>query len=271
MLEILKNRAIIQISGADAQKFLQILTTNDVINQQYTYNYLLNNQGRYLFDFFVYQKTSDNYFIDVSNVSSANLIKLFSLYKLRSDVTIKDVSTIYNIIYSKNILKDAEFSDIDPRYKNLGFRSMILKEKNIEFDNGEENLYLIDKYNNAIIDGEDDLIKDKSIPIEYGADDLNAIDYKKGCYIGQEVISRAKYQGVIRKKIYKLEFAQANPEIKQGSEILDLNDDKIGYVCSNRDRIAIVIIREEKYLGLERKKAIVNNSPADIIIPSWRN
>lgn len=270
MQETLKTRTIIQLTGVDSQKFLQSLTTNDIINKQYSYNYLLNNQGRYLFDFFVFQKAEDSYFIDVNSSSSTHLIKLFSLYKLRSNVMIQDVSNLYNIIYSKEILQDAEFSFQDPRYEKLGFRSIILKEDNIAYGEEIKDLYFKDKYEYAIIDGEIDLVKDKSIPIEYGADDLNAIDYRKGCYIGQEVISRAKYQGVVRKKIYKLELDQSNIEMEQGTEILDLEGNKIGHVCSNRDNLAIVNIREEKYLGLKEKKAIVNNSLANIIIPSWR-
>ena len=269
MSEILKDRSIIEIIGDDCQKFLQSLTTNDIISKRYCYSYLLSNQGRYLFDFFVYQKDINHYFIDVNSDVNSNLIKLLTLYKLRSNVVIQDVSFKYDMIYSKNIIEQAEFSLQDTRYKKLGFRSLILKDSNTNLDQFSKDLYLIDKYNYTIIDGSFDLIKDKSIPIEYGADELNAIDYKKGCYIGQEVISRAKYQGVVRKKIYKIKFDEINARIKQGSEILDINGIKIGYVCSIRDNLAITIIREEKYLGLEQKKAIVEASHGEVFIPAW--
>ena len=86
MFEILSDRSIIHIVVIDSQKFLQSLTTNDIVNKIYTYNYLLNNQGRYLYDFFIYQDNDKSYFLDIDKANSDALIKRLSMYKLRSHI-----------------------------------------------------------------------------------------------------------------------------------------------------------------------------------------
>ncbi len=270
MFEILTNRAIIHIFGSDSQKFLQSLTTNDVVNKTYTYNYLLNNQGRYLYDFFVYQDNSESYFLDVDKNSSATLIKRLSMYKLRSRIEICDVSEFYAMLYSESKVMNTVFSLQDPRYNKLGFRSLIKTENINKLQNKVSDLYLKNKYDFSIVDGNLDLVSEKSIPIEFGAEELNAIDYKKGCYVGQEVISRAKYQGVVRKKIFKLQCGTNFAFIEQGAQVTDLDGNKAGKLCSFYKNLAIGLLWEEKYLGLTEKKVMINGCVWNVIVPLWR-
>lgn len=271
MVEILENRSLIHLYGSDAEKFLQGQTTNDIIKKQYSYNFVLNNQGRYLFDFFVYRENGDSFYLDIHSNSAEELIKRLSMYKLRSDVELKDVSDELCALYSKEAIEDSIFSFGDPRSGLLAFRSVMERSKITDAQKYLRGLYLQDKYDHSIIDGVPDLIYEKSIPIEYGADELNAIDYQKGCYVGQEVISRAKYQGVIRKKIYKLRFGAEIATNCTGAMILDSGGNKIGAVCSSYGNLAIALLREEKYLGLNKKMAMVHETPVDILIPEWRN
>ncbi len=270
MFEILPNRSIIHVFGPDSQKFLQSLITNDVVNKTYTYNYLLNNQGRYLSDFFIYQDNSESYFLDVDKNSSLALIKCLTMYKLRSNAEIRDVSEFYAVLYSAEKLQNVVFSLQDPRYDKLGFRSLIKTENITKLQGNASDLYLKDKYNFAIVDGNLDLVVEKSIPIEFGAEELNAIDYKKGCYVGQEVISRTKYQGVVRKKIFKLQRYGTNfAPIEQGTEIT-FDGTKIGKLCSFYENLAIGLLWEEKYLGLAEKKVMINDCIWDVAVPPWR-
>ena len=298
-MELLKNRAILHVIGPDAGKFLQSMTSNNILKKIYSYNYLLTNQARYLFDFFVYQQNDNSYFIDIHKDSSLALQKRLIMYKLRSKLEVIDVSDEHNIIYSKSQIESGvEFSFQDPRSKLMGYRSMVGGDKatshsgldpesqeawnvseilNLVQDDGSGvqdgknvSLYMADKYENAIIDGNSDLIYDRSIPIEYGAEELNAIDYQKGCYLGQEVISRAKYQGVVRKKIFKLESDIEIISAKQPDIITDLEGNKIGTLCSAYGKLAIGLIREEKFVGLENKQAMIGTQIIDIEIPLWR-
>jgi folate-binding protein YgfZ len=199
MHEVLIDRLIIEVSGSDVLKFLQNLTTNDLGLSDYCYTYMLNHQGRYLFDFFVFKESPQKFLIDIHK-DHADLFKAkLILYKLRSNIQIVNLDH-YKILYSREKPKCLSINSIiDPRFGKLGFRSII---ENINTDNLNftKDLYLEDKYNYAIPDGYSDLIADRSIPVEYGAEELGAINYNKGCYMGQEVISRIKYQGKIRKK-----------------------------------------------------------------------
>lgn len=269
MYEILANRSVIHIFGPDSQKFLQSLITNDVVKKIYTYNYLLNNQGRYLCDFFAYCDNEEAYFLDLDKGSSTTIIKRLSMYKLRSNVEIKDVSELYTILYSKSKIKNVVFSQQDPRYEELGFRSLIKTENINKLESFDSDLYLKDKYEYSIIDGNLDLVVEKSIPIEFGAEELNAIDFKKGCYVGQEVISRAKYQGEVRKKIFKLQCGTNFAHVKQGDEVT-FDGIKIGKLCSFYENLAIGLLWEEKYLGLVEKKVMINDCICDVILPPWR-
>lgn len=270
MIEILQDRALVSLKGQDALKFIQNFSTNNIEKIAFTYNYILNNQGRYLFDFFAFRQNDEAVFLDCHKDQKQNLINRLNLYKLRSDVSINDESDNFIITYSKSELKDSgvKYSCQDPRFNKLGYRSLV--NKSCEYQSSP-NLYLQDKYRYAIIDGCLDLVQEKSIPIEFAGEEQNALSFSKGCYVGQEVISRAKHQGVVRKKIYKLDFGT---NIALSLKLADISDDagnKIGKVCSNYQNLAIAQIREEKLLGLSEKRAIIDGKFAMIINPDWKS
>ncbi|HJD56007.1 MAG TPA: folate-binding protein YgfZ [Rickettsia endosymbiont of Pyrocoelia pectoralis] len=284
MYEILNNRTIIKIIGGDAVKFLQNLVTNDICKSSYCYTYLLNNQGRYLFDFFVYVHSPQEIYIDVDETSKEALINHLNFYKLRSKIEIIDCGEEYKIIYSHRQLDiDSLVTVRDPRYSKLGFRSINkldvipwplhgIQKKNKEdwtpWSSHGVTMYLEDKYNFAIIDGVEDLIPDKSIPNMYGAEELNAISFDKGCYVGQEVISRAKYQGVIRRKIYKITANEDLSSLTKDQEILAGNE-SVGVICSSYQNKAIALIREEKYLANNEADITVNGIKVNLALAPW--
>lgn len=277
MYVILKDRAIIEVTGDDSLKFLQNLTTNDLASNDYSYNYILNNQGRYLFDFFAFKESNKRFLLDINENLANSFIQKLNFYKLRSKIEINDLSKEYKVVYSKNNLNhNSVFSFQDPRFAELGIRSLFKIKDIMEGQYSDSELYLLDKYNFTIIDGFEDLILEKSIIIEYGAKELNSISYIKGCYIGQEVIARATYQGVIRKKIFKLSSKDDLSKLKKDSEII-ANCEKIGILCSSYKNSAIALVREEKYLELNaRKEVIIKDIDtgleiiANLLIPDWR-
>ncbi|WP_341761348.1 folate-binding protein [Candidatus Tisiphia endosymbiont of Thecophora atra] len=270
MYEILTNRAIIEVFGDDAMNFLHNLTTNDIKNNNYCYSYALSNQGRYLFDFFVLKLSATRFFIDI-NVNQSDLFKNHLVrYKLRAKIEVNDLTNIYQVIYSKQQLEFNGYKD--PRYDQLGFRSIVSKD--VLITTGTARLYLQDKYNFAIVDGYEDLIFNRSIPLEYGCEELNAVSYTKGCYIGQEVISRTKYQGVVRKKIFKLSvnidsINTGSSDIAKDDEII-ANNIKIGTICSIYQNMAIALIREDDYYSLQNTAITVKNLPVSLVVPPWR-
>ena len=336
MYEILSNREVIKIIGFDSVKFLQNLITNDIcksivnsvefgykergaqpiiigettsnavgesksIDYNYCYTYLLNNQGGYLFDCFVYVHNPKEIYLDIDKSNKAALIEYLNFYKFRSKIQVIDCSDEYKVIYSLQKLDiDSLITVRDPRYAKLGFRSINKLDVIPRLDRGIQKIikkdwtpwsshgvteggpppsttspresrnpiYLEDKYNFAIIDGVEDLITDKSIPNMYGAEELNAISFDKGCYVGQEVISRAKYQGVIRRKIYKITADEDLSSLVKDEEILADNN-KIGVICSSYHNKAIALIREEKYLADKEADVTVKGIKINLSLAPW--
>jgi len=270
MYEILRNREVIKIIGLDSVKFLQNLVTNDICKSSYCYTYLLNNQGRYLFDFFVYVHNLEEIYLDIDKISKSALIDHLNFYKFRSKIQIIDCSEEYKVVYSHQSLDiDSLVTARDPRYAKLGFRSIVCHSHPLCHSRvGGNPIYLEDKYNFAIIDGVEDLTFDKSIPVLYGAEELNGVSYDKGCYVGQEVISRAKYQGVIRRKIYKITAEKDLTSLIKEEEIFADND-KIGVICSCYKNKAIALIREEKYLAGKEANITVKGISLELSLAPW--
>lgn len=268
MFEILSNRSIVEVKGEQPISFLQHLTTNDLTKLKYCYTYMLSSQGRYLFDFFLYNIDDKLVIIDINKNSVEDFIVKLNFYKLRAKLDFK-ISDNYKVLYSSvKLEKDVIYSYKDPRFEGMGFRSLVYSTDYFESQT-EDSLYLNDKYNYGIPDGYEDLIFNKSIPIEYGAEELNSINYQKGCYVGQEVISRTKYQGVIRKKIYKLIANEKLDKASKNSE-LRIGDTNVGIYCSHHQDKAIVLIREELIHKMYEDSITIDNISAKLITPKWR-
>ena len=267
--QILDDRSVLEIQGTDNIKFLQSLTTNDISKKdQLIYSYLLSPQGRFLFDFFSYYN-GKTILLDVADNSAELLLKRLNLYKMRSQIEITTCNDL-RILYSDTQHHDT-ISQRDPRYHRLGYRSFVTNNAELQ-GTAISNLYLNDKYSHAIPDGTYDLEYDKSFPQEFGAEELNAISFDKGCYVGQEVISRTKYQGVIRKKLFKLNLTQSN--INWGETLADdlsiyQAEQKIGKICSLHQDIAIAQIRINLYDGADPSVQFANGTCATISLANW--
>lgn len=178
----LKNRAVVKITGADAANFLQGLVTNDIkkVNANTSiYAAMLSPQGKYLFDFII----SDGFFVDIDSARAADFIKRLTMYKLRSAV---EISLTDLAVYS-----DEKNGLPDPRNANLGSR--LIAEKNLPEDGSFGNYQLLcKKYK---IPDENVLVPEKSYILKHGFEELNGVDFNKGCYVGQEVTARMKYRG----------------------------------------------------------------------------
>lgn len=196
-LEILKTRAIIEIEGVDRKKFLQGLLTNDVnkvTRDHLIYAVMLNAQGRFLYDFFIFE-LDEKLMLDCSLLRRDEILQKLNFYKLRSQVLLKKNDEI-KIFYSQN---EQGFSD--PRNFKMGRR---LYSSNAQAS--EQSSYNFNRIALKIPEGEEDLTYEKSFILEFGFDDLNAIDYQKGCYVGQELTARTHYRGEIRKKIFHVKI-----------------------------------------------------------------
>jgi len=255
----LNNRAIISVSGNDSATFLQGLITNDikkVSSENAIYALMLTPQGKYLYDFFITMK-DETYYIDCSSEHIDTIIKKFSMYKLRSDVKLakadeyeavaligeKVVSSIDNV---RQFCKGVAY--IDPRSDKIFARAIIEREneyqsfKAYEFAEGDICDYEQTRISLGIPSGDNDLVSGDSFPLDFSMNELNAIDYKKGCYVGQEVTARVNYRGKIRKKVYRLQSEENWPEY--GTKIT-IKDSKSGHLLSSVKNIALALLRIE--------------------------
>ena len=285
-INILKDRGIISVLGKDSKEFLQNIITNDIniVNKDNSiFSGIFTPQGKYLYEFFVI-KSDDGYFLDCSEEFVGELKVFLEKYKLNSNVEIKDISGEYVV----GIISNEKFEEIkkeenkttqtiiyrsspffqDPRSKKLGSRVLSNLEK----------LYLtIKKLSLKIEDGSDyfNSAHEVGIPIknlkklqnnlfglEANFEELSAIDFKKGCYIGQENTARMKLKNKLRKKLLPIVSKET---LKIGSEIT-LDGNQIGkLLIANPYPFGLVNIFDKEMSELKNKEIYVGKQRAKII------
>ena len=260
MYSILNERAVIAITGQDRFKFLQGLISNDLTKLQDNnaiYACMLTPQGKYFADFFI-KKEQDKILIDLPKLRKDEIKQKLILYKLRSLVTIEE--TTYQVIsFLTESTEKISHNNIifpDPRSNKMGLRCFATNSnlENIFKDfKCNQNAYDLVRIDNFIAEGEKDLVPGKSFLLEYGLDNLNAIDYKKGCYVGQELVARMHYQGVIRKQIVQINSKTSLPEL---GTLIYVDQQKIGAICSSIGNKGLALIRTENLVNLPENSKI---------------
>lgn len=240
----LPHRGVIEIEGEDKANFLQGLITNDihfVTSDRAIYAALLTPQGRFLYDLIIIEKEG-SYFLDVERDRLEALLKKLVLYKLRSKVTLKVRSDlkIYALWGDDSAVPSNAYPD--PRLAELGFR--MIGEDFPETATPQE--YDLHRLILGVPEGGRDLIPEKAILLESGLDELNAISWTKGCYMGQELTARTKYRGLVRKRLFPVVIEGEAPI--EGSEIF-LNDKLVGEMRTSNNGYGLALLR------LEEKKA----------------
>lgn len=233
----LPNRSVIEISGPDRFSFLQGLVTQDIMlleGQKAIYTLLLTPQGKFLFDFFVIAK-DESFWLDCRHDKSEALIKRLSVFKLRSNVEICPIEA-HVVADLENELEDG-FQD--PRHHGMGFRAVRL---GISPEICNASKYESLRIKLCIPEGDIDLPQDKAIPLECRMDELNAISWDKGCYLGQELTARTKYRGLVHKKLFAVEVVGG--QVAPMDEVF-ADENKVGTIRSVVDNLAIAMIRIE--------------------------
>ena len=287
----LEDRGFIQVTGLEAKDFLQNIVTNDiekVSSNSTVFSSILTPQGKYLFEFFVL-KLKDSYLLECEKKSSVEIIKLLNFYKLRSKVDFIDLSEKYvAAVISLEKFKEMNGSNlskgsttsygddpvyIDPRNDKLGAK-IISKLENIHLTIKKLNLKITDKknyYNKSFELGipQIDLnkLKDKIFGIENNLDELNGIDFKKGCYIGQENTSRIKLRNKLRRRI--LPIQKISGEISENDVIKYKNND-IGKILIDKPySFALVKVVDPDLKEFTNTELMCGKSKVKILKPEW--
>jgi len=287
----LEDRGFIQVNGAEAKDFLQNIVTNDiekVTSNSTVFSSILTPQGKYLFEFFIL-KLKDGYLVECEKKSTAEIIKLLNFYKLRSkadfiDLTEKYVAAVISLekfkeINSSSLSKGSTVSYrddpvyIDPRNDKLGAK-IITKLENLHLTIKKLNLKIAEKekyYNKSFQLGipqiDLDRLKDKIFGIENNLDELNGIDFKKGCYVGQENTSRIKLRNKLRRRILPVQEITGKISI---NDIIKYKDAEIGKIMINKPySFALVKVVDPDLKEFHDAELLCGNSKVKILKPDW--
>ena len=257
----------LEISGEDRVEFLQGLITNDInkckINNP-IYSCFLSPQGKFLSDFFIIEQ-SNKYIVEIDEKYFSSFLSKLRLYKLRSQVNFEENIKISSfILFGKTdyAIKDLIISFKDPRNINIGQKIFIKNKNELRINDIKEETFI--KYKeilmkNSVPFSPEDLLENKSLLLENNIQHLQAIDWDKGCYIGQEITARMKYRALIKKQIYSLKILSG--EINIGEDIV-LNEVIIGKVVSKVNQYMLCMMKIElvKEKSKNKEKIEVNNS-----------
>lgn len=231
-------RSVIRISGADARSFLQGLITNDIekADSGLVYAALLTPQGKYLADFFVVAD-GDGYLLDVSKDLAASLVQRLSMYKLRADVSIDATP----LIVSRGLDEPVKDAYRDPRHPALGWRAIGATESGDEDAIDWTGLRVANGIPQSMIE----LVPNECYPLEMGFEALNGLDFRKGCYVGQEVTARMKHKTELRKGLAQVDIDGSAPV---GSDITAAGK-PVGTLYSQSDGRALAYLRFDRAKG----------------------
>ena len=231
------DRTVLRVSGTDADRFLQDLVTNDLsqANHGLVYTALLSPQGKYLFDFFVF-KDADGYLIDIKTSRAQALAQRLTMYRLRAKV---DISAT-DLKVCRGISETPSDGLNDPRHSALGWRAFRADggiSENIDWD--------AIRVANCIPETDIELVADSSYILECGFERLHGVDFKKGCYVGQEVTARMKHKTELRKG---LTTVQVSGPTEIGDKITKDGKD-VGTVHTRSADHAIAYLRFDRANG----------------------
>lgn len=258
----LDSRALIRIAGPDWRSFLQGLLSNDVERLapgEVRFAALLTPQGRFLFDMFV-TAGEDGCRLDVQASRREELIARLLVYRLRAKVEIGPEAGRVCALWGAPSAPAGWGAD--PRLAELGFRGVDLQppEGAQVLDESAYDAFRLDL---GAPDPARDCQPDKTYPIEADFDLLNGIDFKKGCFVGQETTSRMKRRGGIRSRMLPIDFDGAPPPF--GAEVL-AGELRAGEVLSGREGRAIALLRLDRISGATLS---VQGRPVKVRSPGW--
>jgi len=286
---ILDARAILYVNGEDAKEFLQNLISNNINKVSDTnscFTSLLSPQGKFLFEFIIIKHKS-GYIIDCEKPQVDELFKQLRVYKLRSKVEILNLSNEFAVaaFSHEKFLTFNEAQDIpgftlkyredpiflDPRNKQLGARLIInleklyLSLKKLELQNSNLQDYYSHCHKLGIVPKDLNKLQNKLFGIECNYEELNGIDFKKGCYVGQENTARIKLKNKLSKRLLPINLVQG--ELTEGESIYQ-NEKEIGKVLIEKDYpFALIKFRDINF----NENADFNTKEASIKIdkPDW--
>ena len=244
----LPDRAILSVTGVDARGFLNNLVTCNVEGLHAgdaAFGALLTPQGKILFDFFVVSKANDEFWLDAPAEIAPALAKRLAMYKLRAKVAIALTERHVVAVWGDDDTAPSGFSFRDPRADRLGHRIIVEEPPSAS----DQKAYEAHRIALGIPKGGIDFPWGDAFPHEANMDLLHGVSFTKGCYVGQEVVSRMQHRGTTRRRIVRATFAGNAPVA--GSDIR-AGDMLLGTFGSSQDGQGIAAVRLDRLKDAER-------------------
>jgi folate-binding protein YgfZ len=279
---LLPERAVLRITGEDATRFLQGLVTSDVESiaaGNARFAALLTPQGKILFDFLAVAIASDDgggFVLDAPRALEGELAQRLGFYKLRAKVEIaRRPDLAVAAVLEGAAPADFGLAYADPRHEKLGTRIVLPVDgaeaalREAGFSLGESDEWQKKRIALGVPEGGQDFVYGDTFPHEADMDQLGGVDFKKGCFIGQEVVSRMEHRGSARTRVVPIAYAEhtaplGGVEVKIGERAAGF----LGSTANGRGFAKIRLDRVEEGLALNEKLS-AGNIPITLVKPDW--
>lgn len=280
---VLPQRAVVRVSGEDAHHFLQNLITCDMEmadEQGAGFGALLTPQGKILFDFLILTE-GDGYLLDTPRETAADLAKRLTFYKLRAKVEVADVSNQLGVVALWGAAPPENLPGIaaaDPRLAELGYRvigdikTIVSALTSAGFVEASEMDYAAHRIALGVPESLSDYAFSDTFPHDADMDQLGGVSFAKGCYVGQEVVSRVHHRGTARKRIIKVSGKAALPS--SGTEVT-ADGKTIGTLGSSASagsaHQGLALIRLDKAAAAVKNGTpiVCGETEVDLLLPDW--
>jgi folate-binding protein YgfZ len=287
-LAVLEDRGVLSVAGPDAGKLLGGLITNEMssldtsptVGVPSLHAALLSPQGKILFDFIVV-KTADGFLLDTAREKAGELVKRLSMYKLRAAVEIRDVSDAYRVVAlwgdqpaPSTREMAGSYLCADPRLPALGFR-IIADVRSAEgvpagFSGAAvpAQAYHVHRIGLGVPEGGRDFAFGDTFPHEALLDQLNGVSFTKGCFVGQEVVSRMQHRTSVRKRVVPVVGEQALP---QGPLPVLAGEVEIGRLGSVAGARGLALLRIDRVAEARRDgiPLTIGGEPISVEVPAF--
>lgn len=286
----LDHRGIVRLTGPDSRSLLQGLISNDITSLapgHALYAALLTPQGKYLFDFLLYD-SPDGVLLDGELARIPTLIQRLSMYRLRANVAMENASDglrVLAVIGADAVARlglpptagaaraeGEALMAVDPRLVELGVR-VVLPRSAVDGFMTSHGLapapfaeYDRLRLSLGVPDGSRDLIVDKSLLLESGFEELNGVSFTKGCFVGQELTARTKHRGLVKKRLLPVQVAGALPP--SGTPVT-LGERDAGEVRSGVEGLALALLRLEQVAAAGARPLLAGEASLTPKPPAW--